>query len=50
VEIELHAVTYSWRRLPPAVQRALARLEALGSRPRSARFGHTLLVIARRGA
>jgi SAM-dependent methyltransferase len=45
---ELHAVTYTWRRLPPAVQRSLAVLDALGSRPRAARFGHTLMLIARR--
>jgi SAM-dependent methyltransferase len=45
---ELHAVTYAWRRLPPALRRALAPLDALGSRPRAARFGHTLMVIARR--
>ena len=46
---ELHAVTYSWRRLPPAAQRALWPLDsALGSRPRAAPFGHTLLLIARR--
>jgi SAM-dependent methyltransferase len=44
---ELHAVTYAWRRLPPPVQRALQPLDALGSRPRAARFGHTLLLIAR---
>jgi SAM-dependent methyltransferase len=44
---ELHAVTYGWRRLPPAVQRALRPLDSLGSRPRAARFGHTLLLIAR---
>jgi SAM-dependent methyltransferase len=45
---ELHAVTFGWRRLPAAVQRTLHRLDALGSRPRLARFGHTLLLIARR--
>jgi len=46
---ELHAVTYSWRRLPPAAQRALWPVDrALGSRPRAARLGHTLLLIARR--
>lgn len=45
---ELHAVTYTWRRLPPALQRALSPLDALGSRPRAAPFGHTLLLIARR--
>jgi SAM-dependent methyltransferase len=45
---ELHAVTFGWRRLPPPAQRALHRLDALGSRPRLARLGHTLLLIARR--
>jgi SAM-dependent methyltransferase len=45
---ELHAVTFSWRRLPPSLQRGLAPLEALGSRPRVAPFGHTLMLIARR--
>lgn len=45
---ELHAVTFSWRRLPPPLQRALAPLDALGSRPRVAPFGHTLMLIARR--
>jgi len=46
---ELHAVTYTWRRLPPLVQRALQPLDAFGSRPRAARFGHTLMLIARSG-
>lgn len=46
---EMHAVTYTWRRLPPALQRGLAPLDALGSRPRAARLGHTLMLIARRG-
>jgi SAM-dependent methyltransferase len=45
---ELHAVTYGWRRLPPRVQRAVHALDPLGSRPRLAPFGHTLMVIARR--
>jgi SAM-dependent methyltransferase len=45
---ELHAVTYSWRRLPAALQRILAPIDAIGSRPRSAPFGHTLMLIARR--
>ncbi len=45
---ELHAVTYTWRRLPGGVQRALQPLDKLGSRPRAAPFGHTLLLIARR--
>ena len=47
---ELHAVTFSWRRLAPALQRAVETLDALGSRPRTARFGHTLMLIARRPA
>jgi SAM-dependent methyltransferase len=46
---EVVAVTYGWRRLPPALQRALWRLDgALGERPRGARFGHTLMLVARR--
>jgi SAM-dependent methyltransferase len=44
---ELHALTYTWRRLPPALQRALQPLDALGSRPRAAALGHTLMLIAR---
>jgi SAM-dependent methyltransferase len=48
LEPELHAVTFGWRRLPPAAQRTLHRLDAHGSRPRLARFGHTLLLIGRR--
>jgi SAM-dependent methyltransferase len=43
---EVHAVTYTWRRLPAPLQRALAPLDALGSRPRAAAFGHTLMLIA----
>jgi SAM-dependent methyltransferase len=46
---EVHAVTYTWRRMPPLVQRALQPLDALGSRPRAAALGHTLLLIARSG-
>jgi SAM-dependent methyltransferase len=45
---EIHAVTFLWRRLPPALQIALAPLDRLGSRPRAAPFGHTLMLIARR--
>jgi SAM-dependent methyltransferase len=45
---ELHAVTFGWRRLPAPAQRALHRLDALGSRGRLARFGHTLMLIGRR--
>jgi len=43
---EVHAVTYTWRRLPARLQRALAPLDTLGSRPRAAPFGHTLMLIA----
>ena len=47
---ELHAVTYSWRRLAPSVQRTVATFDRpLGSRPRSAALGHTLMLIARGG-
>ena len=46
---ELHAVTYTWRRLPAPLQRALQPLDKpLGSRPRSVPFGHTLMLIARK--
>lgn len=49
LEPALHAVTYSWRRLPVALQRALHPLDRrLGSTPRAARLGHTLLLVARR--
>lgn len=48
LEPELHAVTYGWRRLPAPAQRALQALDPLGSRPRLAPFGHTLLLLARR--
>ena len=45
---ELHTVTYAWRRLSPAAQRAAGALDRpLGSRAVSARFGHTLMLIAR---
>jgi SAM-dependent methyltransferase len=47
---ELHTVTYTWRRLPGAVQRALQPLDALGSRRRASKFGHTLMLIARRAS
>jgi SAM-dependent methyltransferase len=48
LEPELHAVTFGWRRLPTAAQRALHALDCAGSRPRLAPFGHTLMLIARR--
>jgi SAM-dependent methyltransferase len=47
---ELHAVTYLWRRMPTVVQRALRPVDELGSRPRAARLGHTLMLIARKRA
>jgi SAM-dependent methyltransferase len=47
---EIHAVTYTWRRLPTQVQRSLQLLDAIGSRPRAALLGHTLMLIARRPA
>jgi SAM-dependent methyltransferase len=47
LEPQLHAVTFGWRRLPAAAQRALHGLDGAGSRPRLAPFGHTLMLIAR---
>jgi SAM-dependent methyltransferase len=47
---ELHAVTYTWRRMPRWLQRALQPLDELGSRRRAAPFGHTLLLIARKAS
>jgi SAM-dependent methyltransferase len=44
---ELHAVTYTWRRMPRAMQRLVAVADGLGSRPRTARLGHTVMLIAR---
>jgi hypothetical protein len=43
---ELHAVTYTWRRLSARMQRVLQPLDKIGSRPKIARFGHTLMLIA----
>jgi SAM-dependent methyltransferase len=43
---EIHAVTYTWRRLPARLQAALQPLDSLGSRPRAAPLGHTLMLIA----
>ena len=48
LEPELHAVTYGWRRLPARAQRALHRLDPLGSRPGLRALGHTLLLLARK--
>jgi SAM-dependent methyltransferase len=44
---ELHAVSYTWRRMPPAVQRAVGALDRFGSLPIARSAGHTLLLIAR---
>jgi SAM-dependent methyltransferase len=44
---EVHAVTYTWRRMPQAMQRALHPVDELGSRAALAPFGHTLMLIAR---
>lgn len=45
---ELHAVTYTWRRLPRPLQRALQPLDSLGSLPILRVVAHTLMLIARR--
>jgi SAM-dependent methyltransferase len=44
---EIHAVTFTWRRLPANVQRAMWGIDQLGSRSRMAAVGHTLMLIAR---
>lgn len=45
----IDAVTYGWRRLAPRLQRVLWSLDgALGARPRAARLGHTLMLVARK--
>ena len=49
LESEMHAVTFTWRRMPAALQRSLWPVDrALGSRPRAAVAGHTLMMISRR--
>lgn len=45
---QLHAVTYSWRRLPVGAQRAVGRLDRYGSAPAMRWLGHTFMLIARR--
>ena len=48
LDADLSAVTYTWRRMPAALQRALWPVDrALGTRPRAAAFGHTLMLVAR---
>ena len=48
LEPQIHAVTYTWRRLPRVVQRAIRPLDRLGSLPLLRGFGHHLLLLARR--
>lgn len=48
LEPELHAVSYSWRRLPVRVQRAVGALDRFGSAPGLRWLGHTFMLIARR--
>jgi hypothetical protein len=43
---ELHAVTYTWRRLPRPLQRALWPLDRQGSRRGLRALGHHLMLIA----
>jgi SAM-dependent methyltransferase len=47
LEAELHAVTFTWRRMPRALQTALWRLDRHGSRPGLRNVGHHLMLIAR---
>jgi SAM-dependent methyltransferase len=50
LEPEVHAVTYSWRRLPVRAQRAVGALDRFGSAPGMRWLGHTFMLIARRRA
>lgn len=45
---EVHAVTFSWRRLPRPVQRALYPLDRFGSIPGARALGHHLMLLGRR--
>ncbi len=45
---QLHAVSYSWRRLPRPVQRAVGAVDRFGSAPGLRWAGHTFMLIARR--
>jgi SAM-dependent methyltransferase len=47
-ETELHAVSYVWRRLPLALQRAVGAADGLGSTPGARWLGHTFLLLGRR--
>ena len=44
---ELHALTYTWRRMPRRLQRLIWPVDRLGSRPGLRLFGHTLMLLAR---
>jgi SAM-dependent methyltransferase len=48
LEPELHAVSYSWRRLPVRAQRAVGALDRFGSAPVMRALGHTFMLIARK--
>ena len=50
LEPQLHAVSYSWRRLPVRAQRAVGALDRFGSAPGLRWAGHTFMLIARRPA
>jgi hypothetical protein len=43
---QVHAVTFSWRRLPRTVQRAIYPLDGFGSVPLLRDLGHHLLIYA----
>lgn len=45
---QLHTVSYVWRRLPAAAQRAVGRLDRLGSVPGARVLGHSVMLIAHR--
>jgi SAM-dependent methyltransferase len=45
---QLHAVSYSWRRLPVRAQRAIGTLDRFGSAPGARWLGHTFMLIGRR--
>jgi SAM-dependent methyltransferase len=45
---QVHAVSYSWRRLPRRLQRAVGALDRFGSAPGMRWAGHTFMLIARR--
>ena len=46
---QVHAVSYSWRRLPRRAQRAVGALDRFGSAPGLRWAGHTFMLIARKG-